>query len=123
MPPADLKTFLWFFFGFRGRISREPFVLGLLITSIIAGILLTQSIEGQDGQVQITNTAMPILLLAYVIQFALVIKRLHDMGKSGFFSIIMFIPFVNLVFALGCGVLPGQPAPNHYGDYTNVPPN
>ena len=123
MPPADLKTFLWFFFGFRGRISREPFVLGLLVMTIIAVMMLLPLLEVRDEQLQITNAAMPILLLANVVQFALVIKRLHDMGKSGFFSIIMLMPVVNLVFALGCGVLPGQPAPNHYGDYTNVPPN
>lgn len=43
------------------------------------------------------------------------ICRLHDIGLTGWFWPLLFVPLVNVVMVLALLVLPGQPAPNRYG--------
>lgn len=47
------------------------------------------------------------------------IRRLHDLGHSGWFSLLMFIPIVGPFLWLGlfiyCGFFSGQPGENKYG--------
>ena len=62
---------------------------------------------------------LPILLLPAAI--TLLIRRLHDVGKSGLFLILFMIPLVNfVVMILWLVVDAGQPQANDYGD---VPTN
>jgi len=134
MPPADLRSFLWCFFGFKGRISREPYVLGVLAMTFMASAMLLPMLQSGAEEMQIgsvlvpvlPNEAIPILILANIIQFALLIKRLHDINRSGWFSLIIVIPIIhpviNLAFALILAGIPGTAGPNRFGDGPNVPP-
>jgi uncharacterized membrane protein YhaH (DUF805 family) len=41
------------------------------------------------------------------VQCAIVIKRCHDRGKSGFWALLLFIPVIGLLWLLvDCGLLP-----------------
>ena len=41
------------------------------------------------------------------VQTAIVIKRYHDRGKSGFWALLLFIPVFGLLWLLiDCGLLP-----------------
>src|SRR6185295_14625688 len=61
------------------------------------------------------------LILAWiaiiVVGFMLTIQRCHDFNTTGWLSILMLIPLVNLIFWF----IPGTDGPNDYGDRT--PPN
>lgn len=122
MAPADFRSFVWCFFGFRGRLSREPYLLGLLAMTFLVTTVMAPLMIVENEQIRISNFALPIVLISLVVQFALVIKRLHDLGKSDWYSVIIIIPTVNIVFALALAVIPGQPGQNRYGDMPNVPP-
>lgn len=130
MPPADLGSFLWCFFGFKGRLSREPYVLGLLASMFVAMMTLrplllidTEAMEtGSIALPEIPFSAMPIPILAYIVQLALIIKRLHDCNRSGLYSLIVVVPIINLVFSLILALIPGTRGPNRFGDRANVPP-
>lgn len=134
MPPADLRSFLWCFFGFKGRVSREPYVLGVLAMTFLAVMLLLPMLRTGAEEMQIgsmvvpvlPNEAVPVLILANIIQFALLIKRLHDINRSGWYSLIIVIPIihpvVNLALALILAGIPGTAGPNRFGDRPNVPP-
>ena len=122
MAPADFRSFLWCFFGFRGRLSREPYLLGLLAMTLLATLSLAPLMDVQEEQMRISEYALPIVLISNVVQFALVIKRLHDFGKTGLYSVIIVVPIVNIVFALALALIPGNPGQNRYGDMANVPP-
>lgn len=122
MPPADLPTLLWCFFGFRGRIGREPFVLSLIAAILLAAVALGPMIQVENDQMQLSEYALPILLLGHVVQFALAFKRLHDIGRTGLFAIVMIFPLVNIAFVVFLAVFPGEPGPNRFGDRPNVPP-
>ena len=57
-----------------------------------------------------------MMILAFQIPF---IRRLHDLGHSGWFSLLGFIPVVGPLLWLGlfiyCGFFSGQPGENKYG--------
>ena len=111
----------WCFFGFKGRLSREPYVLGLLVMMLVIKAL-PPIMEIHEGHILFFDHALPVLLVSIVVQFALVIKRLHDFGRSGLLSIVLVFPMVNLVFALFLALFPGNQGRNRFGDRTNVPP-
>lgn len=57
-----------------------------------------------------------IIILAPVAVFFPVIKRLHDINKSGGFAFIMFFPPLNLILGIVLLFMKGTIGPNQYGD-------
>ena len=54
----------------------------------------------------------PIASLALAwVSFASVVRRFHDRGKSGWWALLYFMPFIGwLWIIIECGLLPGKPA-------------
>jgi uncharacterized membrane protein YhaH (DUF805 family) len=116
-PQAELEaagsgidtTFKLNLFSPAGRIGRIRYLgysmgLGMLI-ALAAGALAV--------------AISPLLaILAYVamiyVNVMLTIKRCHDFDSSGWLSLLMFIPFANLVFLF----VPGTGGPNRFGNKT-----
>jgi len=108
---------------FDGRASRSEFwyfilfyfvsniILALLDTFVINPMLgATPSQMGQGGFLQI------IFALAMLVpSIAIAIRRLHDIGKSGWWYLIVFIPIVGLLVLLYFFVQDSQPGTNQYG--------
>jgi len=69
-------------FSFRGRAPRREFILVFGMTVVVGGLL---------GATPATPaSALPILMLmlvAGVIQLAVVARRLHDVGRSGWWQL------------------------------------
>jgi uncharacterized membrane protein YhaH (DUF805 family) len=55
------------------------------------------------------------LLLAAVDGFAMVFRRAHDTGKSGWVMLLLFIPLVNLLPLYWLMIEDSQEGPNKYG--------
>lgn len=59
---------------------------------------------------------MIMMMFAFILPH---IKRLHDLGHSGWFSLLMFVPVVGPLLWIGliiyCGFFSGQPGENKYG--------
>jgi uncharacterized membrane protein YhaH (DUF805 family) len=50
------------------------------------------------------------------MSLAVFAKRWHDRDKSGWWSLILLVPFIGSIWALvECGCLPGTEGPNRYG--------
>ena len=92
---------------FSGRASRSEywwFVLAQIIASIVLQILATY-IFGLIG----------LLGLALIVpSLAVGARRLHDIGKSGWFLLLALVPIANFVL-LYFLVQPSQPESNAYG--------
>lgn len=119
-------------FSFEGRISRGKywlssifFVLLPLIFVIAAGFFIFGSIfiYGFPGAA-ITSPIWAASSLLVIISFIIVtfiylttnIKRFHDRGKSGWWALIGFIPFLGFWWILiECGFLKGDTGSNEYG--------
>jgi len=98
-----------------GRIGRARYVaygLGFYVfSSLIGGVLVV--LFGQFG---LTVTVLAWSALA-VIGFMLTIQRCHDLDRSGWLSLLVLVPLVNLMFL----IIPGTDGPNRFGPPT--PPN
>ena len=99
-------------FSVSGRIGR----LRLLAYGV--GSYLLFSIFTMTAAVPLGTFAVVVGLLAYlVLNVMFFIQRSHDMGMSGWFSILAFIPFVGLFWLFKSG----SPGANDWG--APPPPN
>ena len=101
-------------FSFRGRVPRKVFwlygVLGPLLVSVMLEMLL-----GIAGVPQRGIDLAPNLLLLWPC-LAVVVKRWHDRGKSGWWVLVNLVPVVGWVWALiENGLLRGTVGENRFG--------
>lgn len=106
----DYVSTLKKFADFAGRARRREFWMFFLITMIICIVL---------GIINGFITEHPILpglfLLAILLpNIAVIIRRLHDIGKSGLWALLLLIPFVGLIILI-FACIDSQPGSNQYG--------
>ena len=114
----------WFFFGFSGRISRLPYLLGFLFPVFFAaGIVRRLDMLPEDsgeflfwGFVLVFSA--PLWLWSYL---AMGVKRLHDINIPGPVVICLFVPAVSLIAMLVLFLWPGTGGANDHGENTNRP--
>ena len=132
-------------FSFSGRINRGKFWFGYLIGFVLTLLALAvvgtfvpwdqlyvTGAEGQpvldaEGNPQIDPAAagaaiLPAVLLgifaliSMYMGFALMVKRCHDRGKSGWWSLISLIPLAGFIWVIiDLGVMEGDEGPNQWG--------
>ena len=113
------KSCLQQYVGFSGRASRSEYwfaylsfivaVVGMLILTIISAFII-----------DVLATLMGLLTFGLYIGgflplLAVSVRRLHDLGKSGWMMLVMFIPFVGGILLLVWFVSDGEAANNAYG--------
>ncbi len=116
--PADL---LWLLASLQGRISREPFWLGLLLLNLIVAIVLGTAIRHSHWQPAVSAVLPFVILPLMWSEIALIVKRAHDRGVTGFVAILSLVPFANIALVIFLGLVPGDPGPNTYGSRPNAP--
>ena len=112
--------------NFSGRASRSEYwwfvLFGFVVntsTNIIDLILGIEIISG-SGYGPLTTIAFLALFLPNI---GLVVRRLHDTGRSGWMYLIGLIPCVGFIILIVFLVQDGEPHPNAYGDVpTNILP-
>jgi len=99
-------------FATSGRIGRVRYIaygMGIYVLFGILGALLS---------IVLGNAGMAIAWIAImVVGFMLTIQRCHDFNTTGWLSLLVLVPLVNLIFWF----IPGSDGPNDYGAKT--PPN
>ena len=56
-----------------------------------------------------------VLISASIVMLKAVLSRLHDIGRSGWSLLFMFVPLVNFLMVLFVVIMPGQEKANLYG--------
>jgi uncharacterized membrane protein YhaH (DUF805 family) len=120
-----------FLFGFHGRVRRSHYFFGSLGIGVVLATLGVTAIVGtglsfsdiNDGDVNFDWDPSPITIgicgLLWLVGFwsllALTVKRWHDIGVTGWFSILSLPGITHgAVFLLLC-LLPGTVGANSYG--------
>lgn len=86
------------YFTFDGRIGKKQFLISfliLLVTHIVVMILvgvLSSIIGGLAGLL-----GFVVYIGIMVAYFSIAIRRLHDLNQSGWLSLLLLIPLVNLI--------------------------
>jgi uncharacterized membrane protein YhaH (DUF805 family) len=128
------------FLSYAGRIGRGAYWLGhagLIVLQWLAIWVLLQLSHStidqlsilQDGQTHelppqvaqdlMMHIGVPVLIVIALFlypSYAIATKRWHDRGKSGWWSLIVFVPIIGGLWALiELGFLGGNEGPNEYG--------
>ena len=126
----------WFLFSFEGRIGRMAYwaytvatiVLMVIFFLVLGGFaeMTAQYSKVPKGPTEEVSWGIliTIIVLALVYSwtnYAVLAKRWHDRGKSGWWSLIGFIPYIGGIWILvECGFLKGNDGPNAYGHDPNA---
>ena len=111
--PDAVKMFFSGFTKFEGRSSRSEYWWVQLLNFIVAFVLsFVGTIIGGESM---TNILVGVYFLAIIIpMIALIIRRFHDLGQTGWLTILAFIPIVSLGILIWF-IFPGTNGPNKYG--------
>lgn len=98
---------------FSGRANRKQFwlyALWLCVVYIVIGIL--SSILGEKAGTALAALAGLALL---VPNLSMLVRRLHDTDRSGWWVLISLLPFIGGLILFVFEVLPGTPGENRFG--------
>lgn len=96
---------------YKSRATRAQYWYYVLFSLIISFLLAIV-----DGVLGIDLLSLIFGLATLVPSFCLGIRRLHDLGKSGWTLLICLIPIVGAFILLYWFCLRGQPTKNQYGE-------
>lgn len=99
------------FFSFHGRVSRGDFWYAVLLILSVFTVLYI-ALESTFGRAATWLLYVP----CYWSLFAVAIKRYHDIGRSGWWLLLLLIPLVGPAWVLwSLGFRKGTQAENRYG--------
>jgi uncharacterized membrane protein YhaH (DUF805 family) len=119
---AAVKSFWSNYSNFKGRARRSEYwyvQLFLVLTNLAVAAI---DLALMDGDVDrfIANGGGGIVGLVWILAtivpaLAVLVRRLHDIGKSGWWALILFVPFVGALVLLYFTVQDSQPDTNSFG--------
>ena len=95
---------------FTGRARRREFWFFVLFSGIVAGLI--GSLFTPSGSLFSPGFLWTLAILCP--QLAVGWRRMHDLGKPGYYYIFIYIPFIN-IYALYLLCKEGIPSANEYG--------
>jgi uncharacterized membrane protein YhaH (DUF805 family) len=103
------------YMDFEGRASRKAYWMFYLIhMAFVIGIYLLEWI--------LNTNALILLIYGLLIFFpslSVSVRRLHDIGKSGWWVLITLVPFIGAIILIVFLALRSQPGVNQYGPNPN----
>ena len=117
----DLKKFL---FSLRGRLSASWYVVamvGLIVLSSMSYYILLPMCAFLPGPIKGLAMISYVLLVLWSC-IALTVRRLHDLGHSGWWFLIYFIPFLNMLLLIYLCFWKGKSEENMFGTHDSPAP-
>jgi uncharacterized membrane protein YhaH (DUF805 family)/cold shock CspA family protein len=127
------STGLWAYFRrgltenyatFRGRARRKEYWGYFLFWSVAAlaicfiGLIVdgaAGNLDSSDGPL-LTMAALGLFVLATLLPgVAITVRRIHDMGLSGWFYLLVFVPYIGALIVFVFTLLPSQRQENRWG--------
>lgn len=117
--------------NFKGRARRKEYWMYTLIFTVLLIALMTimfsvlsfsdeTGIESGPG-VYLTVILVIVFLFAHFIpSIALTVRRLHDTGKSGWWYLIVFVPYLGNFVIFIFTLIDGDRGDNKYGSNPKI---
>ncbi|GAA4650911.1 DUF805 domain-containing protein [Kistimonas scapharcae] len=115
-------------FSSKGRLGRVHFITYTSLCFLLAAVLSSTAWILATGSTSIIPQGAAIIttistcLLAILACIPLQIRRLHDIGHSGWLSLISLTPLTNIPYFCYIALSPGHRGVNPYGN-TTAPPS
>jgi uncharacterized membrane protein YhaH (DUF805 family) len=100
-------------FTYKGRMRRRNYLLIIIPINLllfILGELLENSVEPN-----LMIYFLVVMLFLSTLTVFQIIKRLHDIGRKGIYWLVIFVPVLNIGFALWLCYKDGEIGENKYG--------
>ena len=117
-----LRSFWTRYRDFKGRSRRSEywFIQLFLVVTNIAVAIIDLALMGWDVDRFIANGGGGIVGLVWILvtivpALAVLVRRLHDTGKSGWWALVGFLPLVGAVVLLVFTVTDSSPGENKFG--------
>jgi len=101
---------------FNGRARRQEYWYFFLFNFIFT--LMLAFIDGVLGSFGLLGLIYALAILLPSI--GVMIRRLHDMGRSGWWFLIVFIPLIGAIVLIVFCATDSTPGENEYGPNTKV---
>jgi len=97
---------------FSGRARRTEYWMFTLVNFLIAigFVLLTQLVDPRLGILNLIYS-----LAVFIPSLAVVVRRLHDVNKSGWMYLLMLLPIIGWIWILVLLFTEGTRGENKYG--------
>ena len=110
--------------NFRGRARRKEYWGFLLFAMLMAVVmaLLGATVDGMIGNLDreepVFTTILALLAVVAILvpSLAVTVRRIHDIGLSGWFVLLGLIPSVGNLIILVFALIPSQKHTNKWGD-------
>lgn len=113
---------------FDGRATRMEFWMFMLFNILIAlalGFVVAFVLFGLgygdadvDFAADVVSTIYNLFILLPLISVS--VRRLHDMGRSGWWYLIGLVPFIGWIILLVMCMFDSEPFPNEYGQSSKI---
>jgi uncharacterized membrane protein YhaH (DUF805 family) len=105
------------YFNFSGRATRPEywyFVLFMIIASVVA-VLIDIFALGYDPAASYGPVNIVVTLATIIPGLSVSIRRLHDIGRSGWWILLGFIPLIGAIVLIVWACQRSESGPNTYG--------
>lgn len=100
---------------YSGRIGSLAYFVGILLS--LGGFQLVGLSENfLPKSAFIDVVEIVILVLLFIFTYSVFTKRLHDLNKSGWLSLLVFVPLANVILSIVLLFKPGSRGINNYGE-------
>ena len=106
----------------EGRLNRLAYIKYMIILAIVAGLStfvmssMATFLTGDPNGFLVNAITTIWALVAGVGNVMLMIRRLHDLDKSGYFALLAIVPLIGFIFSIYLFCAPGQVGWNKYGE-------
>lgn len=114
---AVVKAIQQNYCNFSGRASRSEFWWFYLFCIVIGWVINLVFMSSETANYIVSGVFSLALLLP---NLGLAVRRLHDIGKSGWLLFLAFIPVVGIIILIVWWCKDSQMEPNEYGPVPNM---
>lgn len=98
---------------FKGRAQRKEYWMFALFNLVIMIVL---TLVGGGGEGGLGDVLSGLYSLAVMVpSVAVTVRRLHDIGRSGWWALLMIVPLVGALVLIFFAIQDSQPEANEYG--------
>ena len=123
----SVRSFWSNYSNFKGRSRRSEYwfiSLFLFVTNLAAALIDLALMEG-DVDRFIANGGGGIVGLVWILAtllpaLAVLVRRLHDTGRSGWWALIGFVPLAGAIILFVFTVMDSHPQANKYGSSPKI---
>lgn len=127
--PRDWYSFLDLYMNFNGRLGRTELALrgALLFTGLCCLVILFMGcvamfslFQSAVGAILLLGIWLGLWIVIAICGFSLVVRRLHDLDKRGWWSLLLLLPIINIGFVVYLVLNKGKLKSNRFGTIGGV---